>query len=275
MFLIEDGFFHSLKTFSDPDASSDERSSLSYLFDDIAFYFDGARISRLEQKLNSDISLTGAERSRSFNLIKFITQNKLTKYNSQPILKVNYGRNKRKVLIIDQSYNDSSIIYGNSDADTFKKILECALDENPNNDILIKTHPDSRFKNKTYYSEVVENDRIKMITDPINPWCLFDIVDRVYVCSSQIGFEALMAGKHVVVFGCPFYSGWGLTDDRNPIKRRFAKRSLEELVYYALIWYTHYVDPLKGKVCDIEDTLIYLLNQRTDYFKINGLNNIS
>lgn len=275
IFFMEDGFFHSLKPFSDPHASPDERSSLSYLFDDTAFYFDGTRKNRLEEILNSCSPVTGTQLERANNLIKLISRNKLTKYNNQPILKADYGNKKnKKVLIIDQSFNDSSIIYGNADAYTFKRLLACAIDENTDKDILIKTHPDSKFKKKTYFSEVVETDRIKIITDSINPWCLFDIVDKVYVCSSQTGFEALMAGKEVVVFGRPFYAGWGLTDDRNPIKRRIIKRSLEELVYYALIWYTHYVDPSTGNVCEIENTLNYLLNQRNDYFRINDSNNL-
>ena len=270
MLFMEDGFFHSLKTFADPKASPEERSSLSYLFDDTAFYFDGTRKSRLEEKLNSKSELTPVERDRVRKLITLISQNKLTKYNNQPIRNADYGNNK-KVLIIDQSFNDSSIIYGNTDENTFKIILQCAIDENPDKDILIKTHPDSRFKKRTYFSDVIETSRIKIVADSINPWCLFDISDKVYVCSSQAGFEALMAGKHVVVFGSPFYSGWGLTDDRRPKKGRTRSRTLEELVYYALIWYTHYVNPSSGDLCEIEDTLKYLLHQRDRYFSLNEI----
>ena len=39
-------------------------------------------------------------------------------------------------------------------------------------------------------------------------------MDRVYVVSSTMGFEALLAGKSVTCFGMPWYAGWGATDDR-------------------------------------------------------------
>jgi capsule polysaccharide export protein KpsC/LpsZ len=263
MIMMEDGFFHSYATFADLSASPDKKSSLSYVFDDIAFYFDGNRVNRLEEKLNSALTLTPSQKNRSLKLIDYIRKNKLTKYNNQPIYKPQFGKKgSKKALVIDQSYNDSSIIYGDGNPDTFKKILSCAIDENPNMEILIKIHPDNKFKNKTYFSNVIETDNIIKINNPINPWSILEIVDKVYVCSSQIGFEALMAGKQVIVFGRPFYSGWGLTDDRNPIQRRTSKRSLEELVYFALIWYTHYIDPSKGKICEVEDTLKYLIHQR-------------
>jgi capsular polysaccharide export protein len=35
--------------------------------------------------------------------------------------------------------------------------------------------------------------------------------------SSQLGFEAILAGHRPVTFGVPFYAGWGLTDDRRPV----------------------------------------------------------
>ena len=39
----------------------------------------------------------------------------------------------------------------------------------------------------------------------------------VYTVSSQLGFEAILAGHRPQVFGQPFYAGWGLSEDRNPV----------------------------------------------------------
>jgi hypothetical protein len=36
-------------------------------------------------------------------------------------------------------------------------------------------------------------------------------VDKVYTVSSGMGFEAVLAGRHVICFGSPFYAGWGFT----------------------------------------------------------------
>jgi capsular polysaccharide export protein len=55
---------------------------------------------------------------------------------------------------------------------------------------------------------------------PISPWRLFEHARAVYTVSSQLGFEAILAGHRPVTFGVPFYAGWGLTDDRRPVPAR-------------------------------------------------------
>ena len=62
--------------------------------------------------------------------------------------------------------------------------------------------------------------------------------------TSLSGFDALLRGKRVVVYGRPFYAGWGLTDDHLPIPRRQRQLSLDELVAGALLRYPLYWDPL-------------------------------
>ena len=57
-------------------------------------------------------------------------------------------------------------------------------------------------------------------TKPVSPWQLLDGAIAVYTVSSQLGFEAMLAGHRPRVFGQPFYSGWGLSDDEYPVDRR-------------------------------------------------------
>lgn len=65
--------------------------------------------------------------------------------------------------------------------------------------------------------------------------------------TSLTGFDALLRGKRVVVFGRPFYAGWGLTQDMLPIPRRQRQLYLDELVAGALLHYPLYWDPdLRG-----------------------------
>ncbi|WP_337222991.1 hypothetical protein, partial [Vibrio alginolyticus] len=45
------------------------------------------------------------------------------------------------------------------------------------------------------------------------------VADRVFVVTSQAGFDALLRGKDVWCFGAPFYAGWGLTHDFVAVKR--------------------------------------------------------
>ena len=96
----------------------------------------------------------------------------------------------------------------------------------------------------------------------MNPILLMEEVDKVYIATSQMGFEALMAGKEVVCFGAPFYAGWGLTDDRQPIPHRKRMRTIEDIFYYSYIWYTHYHTPDSEGPCEIEDVIDYILENR-------------
>ncbi len=90
-------------------------------------------------------------------------------------------------------------------------------------------------------------------------------IDKVYVCTTQLGFEALMCGKEVHTFGMPFYAGWGLTTDKLKCERRTAKRTLEELFYITYIKNTHYIDPEKKCPCSIERAMEYLIELRDEY----------
>ena len=69
--------------------------------------------------------------------------------------------------------------------------------------------------------------------------------------TSLAGFEALLRGLRVVVYGRPFYAGWGLTTDLPPFDRG-RRLSLDQLVAGALILYPRYLDPLTRLPCGPE-----------------------
>jgi len=80
--------------------------------------------------------------------------------------------------------------------------------------------------------------------------------------TSLAGFEALLRGKIVVVYGQPFYAGWGLTQDRVPLARRTRKLALDELVAGVLILYPAYVSRTTGRYTTPERALDELLAWR-------------
>jgi capsular polysaccharide export protein len=235
-------------------------------------YYDSTLPSRIETWLNSDEVVPSEEIRQAKQHIDFIVSNYLTKYNHQPIYTPEIGRpGKKKVLLIDQRRNDYSVIRGCADENTFDAMLRCAIRENPDADILIKTHPDTLAGLDGYYTKVQKTGNIFPITFGINPISLIKAVDHVYVVSSQFGFEAAMCGKKVSVFGLPFYSGWGLTDDRLSCSRRQKKRTLEEIFAFAYMRYTHYSDPDTKKPCDIQRAMDWLLENRREYFKASNI----
>ena len=77
------------------------------------------------------------------------------------------------------------------------------------------------------------------------------------------GFEALIRGISVITYGLPFYSGWGLTDDKlvNHIwaKRRKRILTLEELTFISLIKYPFYSSIKFNCLTEIENIFEELL----------------
>ena len=266
--LSEDGFIRSYTTWVAKNESLSNRTSHSFVFDSSAYYFDATRISDIEKKLNdSKLIITEEQKKEAHRLIEKIVSNKISKYNHQPIFTPKIGRDwVKKILVIDQSYGDFSIKKGMADDYTFEKMLQAAINENPEADILVKTHPDTiagkRAEKKGYYQDLVEHDNIYKVTFPINPYSLMELCDKVYVCSSQFGIEALMAGKEVHVFGMPFYAGWGLTIDDQHLDRRTNKRTLEELFYIFYCMYTHWVDPEKRRETTIDEVIDKMIELR-------------
>lgn len=263
-----DAFLSSVTTRAYKNEHPKYRKSIAFTFDDLTSYFDATRPSRLEQMLNDKrVIVSESERKRARKCIDKIVANHLTKYNHQPIYTPEIGRKGvNKVLVVDQSYGDMSILKGMGNDETFKNMLESAIRENPEADIIVKTHPDTIAGMGGYYTGLKQKGNIYPITFPINPISLIQYCDKVYVCTTQFGFEALMCNKEVHVFGMPFYAGWGLTIDAQKCERRTIMRSLEEVFYIAYIMYSYYVNPEKKCRCEIEEAMDYLLKMRSEYF---------
>lgn len=262
--MFEDGFLRSLipAGFSE---RTDRVMGRSIVLDGRGLYINAYSESEMERVLNSDFVLSELEEQRAREVIDRIVRNKISKYNHQPLTGNVPGREGvEKVLIIDQVPEDRSISFGMATEETFSDMLKAAIRENPLADIIIKKHPAAE---KTHYAEV-RGEHVYLMEDPINPITLLEQVDKVYVCSSQMGFEALLCNKEVHVFGMPFYAGWGVTIDKINCSRRKKKRTVEEIFYVAYILLTKYISTKKERECGIEDVIEELIDLRSQYFKL-------
>ena len=97
--------------------------------------------------------------------------------------------------------------------------------------------------------------------EPISPWRLFEGAVGVYSHSSTLGFEAIFAGHKPRIFGQPFYSGWGRTQDQNPPPRRERELTRAQLFAASMILYPKWYDPLGDRLCQIEDVIASLAAQ--------------
>lgn len=110
-----------------------------------------------------------------------------------------------------------------------------------------------------------------MIDADVDPWAIVERSTRVYVVSSQLGLDALIAGRPVTCFGRAAYAGWGLTDDRfPPIDRRRARPSLAALVAAFFVDYCRWLDPWTGAGTDFGTAVTNLSFLRDRYRETTG-----
>ncbi|PHP26819.1 capsular polysaccharide export protein, LipB/KpsS family [Limimaricola cinnabarinus] len=266
--FFEMGFLASTTSWSEALASRDPRQAcLGYIFDDRAQYYMADYETRLDEKLNGDFVLSAAERVRAESAMRRIVEAKISKYNSQPFFRPEVSSDyTRRVLVVDQNFADASTFYGRASTAEFEAMLQAAIAENPDAEIIVKTHPDLNWvkggQRRGYFDHLSSEGRVRILRDGVNPFELFELVDKVYVGTSGMGLEALLASKEVVCFGAPCYAGWGLTDDRVEIPHRHRSRDLAEFFYAFYIWYTIYHLPEGEVPAQIEDVLDFIEGNR-------------
>lgn len=255
---------------------------LALVVDDLGIYYDTTRTSRLEQLVLAAGSMPSEIIEEAQKAIGLIVANKLSKYNHAPIfsdgLSVKRPSEKEVVLVIDQTFGDMAVQYGGANADTFKRMFQTALSENPDAEIWVKTHPDVLSGKKRGYLTDLSNhaENVRLVAEDINPISLLEQADKVYCVTSQMGFEALLLGKPVVTFGLPWYAGWGVSDDRHSgvagltAQKRRAPRSLLQLFAAAYLQYSRYINPNTGKTGTIFDVIDHLSSARRLNEKLRG-----
>ncbi|MBO9356753.1 capsular polysaccharide biosynthesis protein [Bordetella petrii] len=251
---IEDGFLRSV-------GLGQQDPPLSVILDDQGLYLDASRPSRLESLIGQPLNVQQRERARALTAA----------WRDGRVSKYNHARDADKnlpcdyVLVADQTRGDASIRCGAADASSFQRMLACSLEEYPDSTILLKLHPDVVSGRKQGHFDIQQlraHPRVRLLDYDVHPSSLLQSARAVYCVTSQIGFEALIWGKPVRVFGMPFYAGWGLTHDESVAPERRGSATLENLVDAALIRYSRYVDPETGKRCEVETVLAWVALQR-------------
>lgn len=267
---LEDGFLRSVGL------GVESYPPFSLVVDELGIYYDTTRPSGLEQLILSEIGpdlLVQAERA-----VQQIVAYKLSKYNHAPDFDRNFVKQKPIVLVIDQTFGDMAVKYGQADESQFMQMLQAAIAENPDSEIWVKTHPDViSGKKKGYLTQLPElSDKVHLFAQDCNPLTLLNVVDKVYCVTSQMGFEALMLGKPVITFGVPWFAGWGVTDDRHSAisalqhSQRRQPRSFLHLFAAAYLQYSRYINPNTGERSDIFAVIAYLHQMRVHGERMRG-----
>ena len=241
---LEDGFLRSTGL------GAELTPPLSLVLDDLGIYYDPNSESRLERFIDASEALTDTQRARARKLVRSILKLRITKYNLlgdalPPGLPVG-----RRILVPGQVEDDASIRLGTAEISTNAALLAAARAANPAAVILYKPHPDVEAGLRPGDIPAAEADAVLSSTSAITA---LEAVDEVWTMTSTLGFEALLRDKRVTCLGQPFYSGWGLTDDRGVLtERRQARPDITALAHAVLIDYPRYFDPLTKRPCPPE-----------------------
>ncbi|MGB5871365.1 MAG: capsular polysaccharide biosynthesis protein [Albidovulum sp.] len=245
---VEDAFLRSIH----PGRSGDP--PLGLLIDTHGVHFDSSTPSDIELLLANNPLDDGALIARARDGMGRMKAMQLSKYNDfDPTIAV---PEPGYVLVIDQTKGDASIEHGRATASTFREMLVFAQEENPGARVVIKAHPETIAGHRNgHYGTADCNDHISLVDAPVSPWTLMEGAIAVYTVSSQLGFEAIFAGHRPRVFGQPFYSGWGLTVDENPVARRERKLTRAQLFAAAMILAPCWYDPCRDRLCSFEEAM--------------------
>ncbi|MEF3047225.1 capsular polysaccharide biosynthesis protein [Tabrizicola sp. L79] len=245
---IEDALLRSVR----PGRAGD--APLGLLIDPFGVHFDGRGLSVIEHHLMTNPLDDSNLLARAKAGMARIRANDLSKYNiHRPELA---PPEPGYVLVVDQTLGDASVTASGADAARFAEMLLTAQEDHPQARIVIKTHPETAMGlRKGHFTAPALPERVTLCADAVSPWALLEGAIAVYTVSSQLGFEAILAGHRPHVFGQPFYAGWGLSVDHFPLPRRNRRLTRAQLFAAAMILAPTWYDPCRDRLCSFEEAL--------------------
>ena len=243
---VEDGFIRSVGL------GSDFIPAASLALDTRGMHFDPSVRSDLEHIL-AETEFDGALIERARDLIARLVARGITKYNvGDRALQIEWPASRRRILVPGQVEDDLSVRLGGERITRNLDLLDRVRTGNPDAFILYKPHPDVEAGHREgKIADGVAANFADIVIRDVSTAVVLAEVDELHTLTSLAGFEALLRGRRVVVYGRPFYAGWGLTSDLAGIDRG-RRLTLEELVAGALILYPRYLDPVTRLPCKPE-----------------------
>ncbi len=229
IFFLEDGF---IRSGPDDDSSA---PPLSIVMDSQAPYFDTTRPNDLTDLVaNFDFEQGGYDETLAQEMLDYYVSHRVSKYNHQPYVDVVpiYGiKNEKRILVLGQVPHDDSLKYGGGIGITLLDLVNKAIVENPDAQIIVKPHP-MTLDDPSTVTALTELDCL-ILTQSIHLVDALETVDHVYTITSLGGFEALLRGKTVTVLGSPFYAEWCKIEKK--IQEVYRKQALY-LIYFHYLY---------------------------------------
>jgi capsular polysaccharide export protein len=257
LIYVEDGFIRS----SGLGIKLNYPASLTFSRE--GFHYDPKQQSTLETML-LDAEVTDQDRATGRKLLKTLYESRVSKYNLVGGKSVwPTKKTGKKILVIGQVSDDASMVHGapgiGGNIGLIQRVFNEETARDPHCSIVYRPHPDVSSGQRNGEVPVsITHAMCDFVSTDSDLTTLIDLADEVHVATSQTGLDALVRGKTVVCHGQPFYAGWGLTVDRNPVNRRTRSRTLEELLFITMIEYPVYFDPWTYEESDVFKTIQHI-----------------
>ena len=251
--------------------------NLSLSADRLGMHYDASRPSEIEQAIEACAPLTAEERADVGRLVALMREANLGKYNAAPDIADDDPvlAEGPPVIVIDQIYGDRSVKAGGCGPETFARMLDAAIAENPGAKVVARVHPvEGRGSRRGHLRPLARERGVEIYDRNVSWMSLAKRAKRVYVATSLSGLEGLIAGVPVTCFGLPIYAGWGLTDDRQVCARRTARPAFEDLIAAIYLRYLRYLSPLDGEPCSALEVARLLAVRRRRDAETEGLTHV-
>ena len=255
---IEDGFLRSAGL------GSNFLPALSLVLDRDGIYFDPSHPSGIEKILNDPAFPSQAMRADAQRLRARLVAGGLGKYNVRAETTPPARNGKRVILVPGQVEDDRSILRGSPVIKRNLDLLKAVRAAAPDAIILYKPHPEVEAGNRR--GAVRASDALRHADNILAGTAMsaaLDAADEIHTMTSLAGFEALLRGKKVTLYGLPFYAGLGLTTDRVPWPRPRRAVDLDTLTAAVYLAYPRYNDPATNLPISAFDALDILERERT------------
>ncbi|MGP9543992.1 capsular polysaccharide export protein, LipB/KpsS family [Psychrobacter sp. AOP7-B1-25] len=224
IFFLEDGFIR-----SGPD-DDNSMPPLSIVMDSQAPYFDTTRPNDLTDLIaNFDFEQDNYDEVLAQEILDYYVSHRVSKYNHQSYVDVTpiYGpKNKERILVLGQVPHDDSLKYGGGKDFTLLDVVNKAIKENPDAQIIVKPHP-MTLGDHSIIRTLTELDCL-ILTQSIHLVDALETIDHVYTITSLGGFEALFRGIEVTTLGQPFYKNY--CSNTSELKEQIDKHKIFYLI---------------------------------------------
>ena len=186
---------------------------------------------------------------RAKSLIDKLKLYKISKYNTLKHDNLHFkAKTGQKIILIPaQVEDDASMLLGGGGLDTLQ-FIQKVREENPNAHLVFKPHPDVLSGNRKGLKD--EKIILQICDEMLRHSSIHSAIeasDEVHTITSTAGFDALLRRKKVVVYGTPFYAGWGLSEDRSKLNTPLGDQALKACSW-ELILYPLYLHPKTKKI---------------------------